>query len=292
MVLKLVCIPAFNEEKSISAIIGKAKDHADQIVVCDDGSTDETSKIATLGGAKVLRHKKNLGKGAAMKTLFEYAKKTKADVIVMIDGDGQFNADEIPKLVEPIQHGYDVVIGNRFGGKSDMPQYRAFGNKILDRITHMASDLPFSDTQSGFRAYSGNAVKTIDIQSTGFGTDAEILVDAVNKGLKITEIPVSVLYKTGSRTSTKNPLSHTSEVILSLIELISIKRPLSYLGVPGMVLLVMGVVFSVIVVITFNETRYFSIPFTLLAIGSLAIGLMLLLMSVVLFSIKNLVKRK
>jgi glycosyltransferase involved in cell wall biosynthesis len=286
----LTCIPAFNEESSLAEIIIEAKKHTDQVVVCDDGSTDNTSKIAISNGAKLIQHKKNLGKGATMRSLFEYAKKEGNNSVVMIDGDGQFKASEIPLLLEPILKGYDIVIGNRFGNKSEMPNYRVFGNKVLDKMTNIASDLPFEDTQSGFRSYSNKAIHSISLQSDGFGSDAEILVSAAQKDLKITDVHITVLYNIGTNTSTKNPVSHTTEVIISLIELISIKRPLSYLGIPGIILFAMGIIFSISVIALFNETRYFSIPYMLLTIGSFTMGLILIMMSVLLFSIKSLNK--
>jgi len=285
--MNLVCIPAFNEESCLGGVITEAKKHADSVVVCDDGSSDDTSKIAVSHGAELIRNEKNLGKGAAMKSLFDYAKSHNADLVVMIDGDGQFKASEIPLLIKPILKGYDIVIGNRLKKNSEMPNYRLFGNKVLDKMTNIASDLPFEDTQSGFRSYSKKAINSISIQSNGFGSDAEILVNASHKGLKITDVPVTVLYNIGTKTSTKNPVSHTTEVILSLIELISIKRPLSYLGIPGIVLLVLGIIFSIMVISLFNETRYFSIPYMLLTIGSFTMGLILVMMSILLFSIKN-----
>lgn len=290
--MNLVCIPAFNEESCLGDVIAEAKKHVDSVVVCDDGSSDNTSKIAVSNGAKLIRHETNLGKGAAMKSLFDYAKNHNADLVVMIDGDGQFKANEIPLLIKPILNGYDVVIGNRFSKNSEMPNYRAFGNKVLDKMTNIAADLPFEDTQSGFRSYSKKAINSISVQSSGFGSDAEILVNAAQKDLKITDVPVSVLYNTGTKTSTKNPVSHTTEVVLSLIELISIKRPLSYLGIPGIVLFALGIIFSIMVITLFNETRYFSVPYMLLTIGSFTLGLILIMMSVLLFSIKKSSKQR
>ncbi len=290
--LKLVLIPAFNEEAVIYDVIKKCQKYADRIVVCDDGSQDNTTQRARDAGAHVIKHKENLGKGVAMKSLFEYAKQVKADVAVTIDGDGQFMPEEIPKLLTPIlEKGYDVVIGYRFEGK-EMPSYRKIGNKVLDKITSMASELPFRDTQSGFRSYSKKAIELVQFNTTGFGVDAEILVDAAQKGLKITEEKVTVLYDIGSKTSTKNPVSHTFEVLSSLIELIAIRHPLRYLGIPGIILMGIGIGFAIDVISLFNQTRYFSIPSTLVAVGTLLIGLMFLLMSVVLFSIGKILKKE
>lgn len=291
--MKIVCIPAFNEEKTISDIISRTLPYVDSVIVYDDGSTDNTARKAEESGAKVLRNEKNLGKGAALKSLFQYAREIDASVVVTIDGDGQFLPEEIPKLMKPIiENESDIVIGYRFDSGDQMPSYRKVGNKVLDKITNVASNLPFRDTQSGFRAYSKKAINLIDFKTSGFGADAEILINASQKGLKITEEKVTVLYETGGKTSTKNPISHSFEVISSLLEIIAIRHPLRYLGMPGFILSIIGIIFSVITISTFNQTRYFSIPFTLVSMGSIIIGLMMLLMSVVLFSIGRLLQRE
>ena len=289
----LVCIPAYNVGKVIRKLVEECCKYSYDVVVCDDGSADDTETEAKRGGATVVRHPKNKGKGAAMRSLFTYAKDLKADVIVTIDGDGQFLPQEIDKIIKPILDGRaDVVIGNRFNGENKIPSYRKFGNKFLDKMTSMASDLPFQDTQSGFRAYSAKAVELISFHTDGFGSDAEILIDASRKGLRIIEEKVTVLYNNiGQETSTKNPVSHTTDVVVSLIELIAVRRPLTYLGIPGLTLSAIGIAYSIIVIVLFNQTRYFSIPSTLVALGSLVIGIILVLMSVVLFSIGRALRR-
>ena len=255
-------------------------------MVCDDGSSDNTAFEAQSSGALVIQHSKNQGKGAALKTLFNSAKEKNPDVVVTIDGDGQFLPNEIPQLAQPvIDNLADLVIGNRYGAKSEMPKYRKFGNKILDDITNKASDLPFEDTQSGFRAYSKKAIKSLKFTNSGFGADSEILIDAAKKKLQISEIPVTVLYKIEGDTSTKNPVSHSAGVISTILELIALRRPLLYLGVPGIILSIIGIAFSISVIAIFNETRYFSLPSTLVAVGSLVLGIFLLVGSIVLYAI-------
>ena len=257
---KIVCVPAYNEANSIRDIILRIKKNVDTVIVCDDGSTDSTEKIAKENGAIVIKHKKNLGKGEALRTLFDYAKKSEADVMVTIDGDGQFLPEEIPKLMKPILNKEaDVVIGYRFDDAEQMPTYRKMGNKVLDKVTNLASDLPFRDSQGGFRAYSRKAFETIKSSTSGFGIDAEILVNAANSGLKIVEEKITVIYDTGGKTSTKNPISHTSEVIFSLIDLIAQRHPLRFLGIPGILFIITGIGLTIHVLDVFNEIRYFSI---------------------------------
>jgi glycosyltransferase involved in cell wall biosynthesis len=290
--LKIVCIPAFNEENTIEDIIKRSFKFADKVIVCDDGSSDSTIKKAENSGAIVLKHEKNLGKGKALKSLFDYVKKLDFDVMITIDGDGQFLPEEMKLLSEPIINNQaDIVIGNRFLNSKEMPRYRKTGNKILDKITKLASDLPVEDSQSGFRAYSCKAIRSISVHTTGFGIDSEILIDAVKKNLILSEKPVTVLYDTGFKTSSKDPISHTGGVLSSLLQLIAINHPLRYLGIPGLILFIIGTFFSITVITMFNEDRFFSIPTTLVAIGTLVSGLMLILMSVVLFSISQIVKK-
>ena len=290
--MKIVCIPAYNEENTIADIVTRSFKFADKVIVCDDGSSDLTSKKAEHSGAIVIKHSKNSGKGKSLQSLFEYVKKLDFDVLVTIDGDGQFLPEEIEKLSEPIlKKEFDIVIGNRFSNSDEMPGYRKAGNKIFDKVTRLASNLPVEDSQSGFRAYSFKAINTISAHSSGFGIDSEILIDAIQKNLKITEKPVTVLYNTGFKTSTKNPISHSTGVLASLLQLIAINHPLRFLGIPGFILFIIGIIFSIVVMSMFNESRFFSIPSTLVAIGSLVTGLMLILMSVVLYSISQIVKK-
>ena len=285
----LVCIPAFNEASKISEVVADAKKYVNEVVVCDDGSTDSTSSTAENSGAYVIKHHKNEGKGSAMKSLFKYALRSQADVIVTIDGDGQFLPKEMEKLCKPIISGVsDVVIGYRFDDNDkEIPSYRKIGNKFLDQLSNVSSNVSLRDTQSGFRAYSKDAIKKITFSTNGFGADAEILINAAKNGLRISEEKVTVLYNVGSKTSTKNPIIHGTEVASSLIEQILIRNPFRYLGLPGIIFIILGIITSAYLITTFNETRYFSIPFTLLSSSFLIFGTMLLLFSGVLFSVNR-----
>ena len=282
----LTCIPAYNEENVIANVIKESLRYSDTVVVCDDGSSDNTAKMAEIAGAYVIKHPTNLGKGAALKSLFKYAKYSNSDIIVTIDGDGQFSPSEIPKLIKPIEDKKsDIVIGYRFEHDTEIPSYRKLGNKILDKMSSAASEFPLRDTQSGFRSYSKNALTQIDFTNDGFTADSEILINATKKQLKITEVKVEVKYNTGFKTSTQNPVSHGVSVFVSLIDLVLIRHPLKYLGIPGIVILVLGTLVFSYVFSLFNETRYFSIPFTLITLGLIILGLMLILVSGLLFAI-------
>ena len=284
----LVCIPAFNEEGAIGKLVRKTLSYVDSVVVCDDGSSDNTAKEAENSGAHVIVHDENRGKGSALKSLFKHARHSSADIIITIDGDGQFMPEEIKKLTKPIiEKTSDIVVGYRFDNDTEMPSYRKIGNKILDHATNIATSIPIRDTQSGFRAYSKNAIELIEFSNDGFTADSEILIDASKHGLRISEEKITVIYDTGRRTSTKNPILHGSSVLGSLIEMILVKHPLKYLGIPGLVVIFCGILLSSYTISVFNQTALLPIPFALVSIGLLLLGFLLLMSSGILFAINR-----
>ena len=281
----IACIPAYNEERNIAKTIRNVAKFVNQVIVCDDGSTDNTVSEAENTGAYVIKLQKNAGKGAALKEIFKFAKSSNIDIMITIDADGQFIPEEIPLLLKPIiEKKSDIVVGYRFDDKTEMPKYRKIGNKFLDKITNLAEDIGVRDTQSGFRSYSKKAIETINFNTDGFGADSEILIDATQKKLKISEEKVTVIYNTGGRTSTKNPISHTSEVVASIIEKIALKHPLKYVGIPGIVLIFTSIILGINLSTTFNQTGYFSIPITLIVLGTLLVGIMMILVSILLYT--------
>ena len=168
-----------------------------------------------------------------------------------------------------------------------MPKYRKFGNEFLDKITNLAEDIGVRDTQSGFRSYSKKAINIINFKTDGFGADSEILISATKNDLKITEEKITVIYNTGSDTSTKNPISHTGEVVSTILEKIAIKSPMKFLGTPGIIIIMIGIYFAVNVFTIYNDTGYFSVPFTLIGATFLVSGLVLFLMATILFSVSK-----
>ena len=292
MLYVIACIPAFNEEKVIANLINDVSKYVDSVIVCDDGSTDGTVNESKKSGAFVISNDKNLGKGAALKSLFDFARHSNADVIVTIDGDGQFLPQEIPKLTKDIKDGKsDIVIGYRFETEKDMPSYRKIGNKVLDELSKKASNLNLRDTQSGFRAYSKKAIEKINFINNGFVADSEILIDASTKDLTISEQHVTVLYNTGGRTSTQNPIRHGGGVLISLLEMILMKRPLTYLGIPGILSMIIGFISASYVISTFTQIQYFSIPFSIIAVSFFILGLLLILVAGVLFTFNRQLQR-
>src|ERR1700687_207155 len=231
--MKLVCIPAYNEEKIIGDIVKRSKLYSDKVIVCDDGSTDNTAKIARESGAQVITHKKNDGYGAAIITLFDAARNEDADIMITLDGDGQHNPDQIPFLANTLQeNNVDVVIGSRFlDNTSDTPGYRKRGIKIITSAANFGADFKVSDSQSGFRAYSKRAINSIHPTETGMTVSTEILLKISNKGLSVAEVPITVSYD--GKTSTEHPVPHGIVVLMNTLKFVSVKHPILFYGLPG-----------------------------------------------------------
>ena len=222
----LIIIPAYNEELTIGSVVALARKYGDVLVV-DDGSSDRTSEIAQKAGAVLIRHDSNRGKGAALGTGFEYALSKNYDVVVTLDGDGQHNPDEIPLILEPIVRGEaDLVIGSRYlnGSRKKIPLYRRIGLWVLNKGTQMAAEVNV-DSQSGFRAITRRALRTLNLNSTDYSIETDMVVKARDAGIRIAEVPINVRYDVPKRHK-KNPLSHGLGVLASIVGLIGYRRPL------------------------------------------------------------------
>jgi glycosyltransferase involved in cell wall biosynthesis len=227
--VSVVAIPAYNEEAGIAKVIVKAKAYVDKVIVCDDGSADKTGKIAKALGAKVVRHRYNMGYGAALSTLFEEARKLNPDVMVTLDADEQHNPVYIPKLIKPIfENNTDLVIGSRFlsdEAQEKLPRVRRVGIRLITKLVSWASYRGITDAQSGFRAYSRKALQTIQPTERNMGASTEILIKAKRANLDVKEVPIIVPY--GRNTSKSNPIIHWFRVILTTIRLMSMRSPRS-----------------------------------------------------------------
>ena len=288
-------IPAYNEERTIAKIVLKTKKYVDKVIVCDDGSTDMTGEIARALGAEVIRHERNMGKGAALKSLFTRARELDPDIVVVLDADGQHDPEDIPKLINALREkNADIVIGSRYvkGSQLEAPLYRKIGLSILNFLGRRLLKSPIKDMQSGFRAFTIKALKSLEeVESRGFGIESEQVALAVSKGLKIVEIPIVIRYRGLDKTSKKMPLLHGGEVIVTILKLVVEERPLLYLGVPGILLIIAGIALSTYLLWLFNMNRYFSIPIAIITLGAVFSGLMLVVSALTLYSL-NKVARK
>jgi glycosyltransferase involved in cell wall biosynthesis len=246
-------IPAYNEEKTIGSIVLETRQYALRVIVVDDGSQDATGEIAKLAGAQVITHQQNRGKGAALKSGFqaiEYTDLMNTDIIVTLDADGQHYPQQIPFIIEPIvQDNADLVNGSRYmiekyGNISvdEIPVYRRVGQSVLDSATNISSDkLDVTDSRSGFRAHRAKTIPTYSFRSNDYTIESEMLIEAAKAGLRIVEVPINVSY--GELHDHKqHPLRHGLHVLVNLIQDMEFNRPLYYFTVPGIILIIIGLI--------------------------------------------------
>tara|TARA_Y100001936_G_C16035813_1_gene648492 strand:+ start:326 stop:1207 length:882 start_codon:yes stop_codon:yes gene_type:complete len=289
----IIGIPAFNEEKNIASIITRLSGIADTIIVCNDGSTDLTSEIAEKMGALVINHKKNLGYGGAIRSIFLKAKEINGDVLVTFDADGQHRIQDIENVTNPIiNQEADLVIGSRFldDSEKEVPQYRKVGIKVITKITNASINEKLTDSQSGFRAYSKQVVSELNPSELGMGISTEILIKASSKNFKILEVPIKILYS--GNTSTHNPVSHGSSVILSTIKYTSIEHPLKFYGIPSMIFFIIGISFAYLSAQYYSEIGRLNTNLTLVAGSTIVIAIVLLLTSILLYTLVSVVREK
>ena len=285
-----VGIPAFNEERSIAHIIIEAQKYADTVIVCDDGSSDLTAKIAERLGADVIRHGENLGYGSAIKSLFIHALESGADILVTLDGDGQHTATEIPQVIKPIINGdSDVVIASRFiddKGSAEMPFYRKIGTKVITKLVNGSSKNGVSDSQSGFRAYNRQALAQLRVSEMGMGASVQILLEASKHNLRISEVTSTCKYETGGiSTSTENPIKHGMSLIMSIVKMIVEEKPLPLLGLPGIASTAIGILFGVWMINLYAKSGQITTNIALASIAFILIGCFLVSTAITLYAI-------
>ena len=288
----IIGIPAFNEEKNIASIITKLMGITDTIIVCNDGSKDSTGPIAKKSGAIVINHPKNLGYGASIRSIFVKAKEIDCDVLVTFDADGQHRVEDIAPVLQPIKNREaDIVIGSRFLEKNkEIPGYRKIGIKAITKLTNAYSGKELTDSQSGFRAYTKIAIVECIPSDSGMGVSTEILIKASKSNFKIVEVPIIVSYE--GDTSTHNPISHGVGVMLSTLKFISVDHPLKFYGIPGMGFLTIGLFFILWTIQIFAESREIVTNITLIGVSTTIFGIILLMTSIMLFSIVTVVREK
>jgi glycosyltransferase involved in cell wall biosynthesis len=189
-----IVIPAYQEEERIGNVIKEVKKTKFPIIVVDDGSKDNTFKVACKYKITVLRHKVNLGKGAAMKTGAEAAFQMGADAIVFMDSDGQHKVKDLPHFIEALEKNkFDIVFGSR-NLNHGVPLVRYMGNKFASLFVSLLFGIYVSDLLCGYRGLSNRGFKKIYWESKGYGVETEMVVRASNSGLKHCEVPVETVY--------------------------------------------------------------------------------------------------
>jgi len=203
-----ILIPAYNESRTIGQVVSKARRITDSVVVVDDGSQDDTARIAQDSGAIVLKHEVNSGKGAALGTGFQYVLDHGYDAVITMDSDGQHDADDIPGFLEAFgENGPGIIIGSRMQDISTMPPIRKFTNKLTSFVGSVLVHQEIKDSQSGFRLISSGVLRAVKLETTRYEAESELLIKASRAGFRISSVPIKTIY--GQEVSKINPVADT-----------------------------------------------------------------------------------
>jgi glycosyltransferase involved in cell wall biosynthesis len=283
----VVIIPAYNEERFIGSVALKAFKYASTVIVVDDGSSDCTAEVAAASGALVVRHSKNQGKGAALSTGFRLIRDYHPEAVVVMDADGQHLPEELSQVVEPILSGQaDIVVGSRYlEHTSEVPRHRIWGHRVFNLLTRVSSGMAATDSQSGFRAFSPAALERIDFRSHGFSVESEMQFIAKEYGLRLVEVPITIRYTD----KPKRPVvGHGLGVLNGVLRMMGQYRPLLFFGVPGLFLLISGILWGFWVVEIYRRAHTLAVGYAMLSVLLTIIGMLSLSTGIILHSIRGL----
>ena len=285
----VVAIPAYNEDRYIGSLVLKLQAGNRQVLVIDDGSTDDTAAVAEAAGATVISHPHNLGKTAAVETAFEQARHMDVDALVLIDGDSQHDPADIDAMVEPIfTGGADMVVGSRFAGvRSAIPRWRVVGQHALTLATNIGSGLHLTDTESGFRAFSRRAVEEMRFTARGFALEPATQFQAKARGWRVAEVAIHVHYQIPLK---RNPVWHGVGQIDAILRLIAEHRALLFFGMPGLLGMLAGLALGLQVVRIYDATQQLAIGYSLITVLLVIVGILATFVGVMLHAIRDIVR--
>ena len=250
----IVTVPAYNEQDTIGKVVDEIKgvmesnSYSYAVLVVDDGSKDGTAEIAKEHGAAVFSHPKNYGLAETFRTEVKKCLEMGADIIVHIDADTQYKAAEIPKLVKEIENGYDLVLGSRFRGRIEsMPLVKRIGNIAFSRAISRITGLKISDAQTGFRAFTMDIAKKIQISSNHTYTQEQI-IRAVREKFRIKEVPIYFAKRLDKSRLISNPFGYAVRAWINIIRIYRDYEPLKFFGTVGSAIFGFGVAIGLFLV--------------------------------------------
>lgn len=283
----VVIIPAFNEVRFIGSVVLKTLEFADEVIVVDDGSRDGTPDIAERAGARVIRHEKNRGKGIALNTGFDLVRREYHPLaIVTLDADWQHAPEDLPAVAGPVMAGdADLVIGSRYLQKtSDVPLQRVVGHWGFNMLVNTVSGTRITDSQSGYRAFSPRALECMSFSSSNFSVESEMQFWAADYALRVTEVPITIRYQDKAKRSV---ISHGVSVLNGILRLIAQTRPLLFFSLPGILLLLAGVIVGALVAYQYSLAQSLAVGTALIAVLLCFVGTLSLFTGIILNTVRS-----
>jgi len=212
-----VVIPTYNEDKTISELIDKIRSLGLDIVIVDDGSTDNTAKIAAEKGVLLIRNEKNEGKGSSLIKGFNYSLDKGFDAVICMDGDGQHLPEEIPNFIHLAEHSTSsIFVGNRMSKTRNMPFIRMLTNRFMSWFISQVARQKIYDTQCGFRLIKNDVLRKVGLKTSKFEIESELLIQASRLGFKIESVPIKSVY--AGEKSQINPFLDTIRFIKFILK--------------------------------------------------------------------------
>ncbi|HRQ42054.1 MAG TPA: glycosyltransferase family 2 protein [Chloroflexota bacterium] len=282
-------VPAFNEERFIGSVILKTKKHVDQVIVVDDGSRDATADIAREAGAILVAHDQNQGKGEALNNGLRAARELGADVVVVLDGDGQHLPEEMALVTAPVlQNEADIVVGSRYIQRGcTVPRHRILGHWFFNMLTGAASGIHVTDSQSGFRAFSRHALEVLNFQSAGFSVESEMQFIAHEKQLRVKEVPITIRYLDPPKRSV---LGQGLNVLNGVLRLVGQYRPLLFFGPLAAMIILAGLGLGFLIIDIYQRTTNLAVGYALISVLLFIIGTVTFSTGVILHSVRGLLQ--
>ncbi len=284
----MAIVPALNEDRFIGSVVIKARQQVSQVIVIDDGSSDQTSLVAERAGATVIRHAHNQGKGAALNSGMALARELDADIVVFMDADGQHDPADIPLIVRPIvETQADIVIGSRFLERPNRaPAYRQFGQRAITALTNTASGVSVTDSWSGFRAISRRALEALNFRERGWGIEPEFQFQAQRHSLTTVEVAIDVDY---SEPAKRNPVVQGIRTLTGIGRLLARNRPVMALTIVGTLSFVAGLGAGLWVVERYLQLQQLAGGVALISIALIILGVLTFYTSMIVFVLQEII---
>ena len=212
-----VLIPSYNEARTIGQIVAELRAESHIVYVVDDGSSDDTAKIAHEAGAVVVKHKSNLGKGASLREGFKHIVKKGYDAVIVMDGDGQHLVSDMGNFIDKMDvTGADIIIGNRMEDVSLMPKERIHTNRFMSSLISLLSGQYVPDSQSGYRLIKREVIEKVPLKSFNYEIESEMIIKSSRAGFRIESVPIKTIYS--DEKSRVNPFVDTIRFIIFVIK--------------------------------------------------------------------------
>ena len=279
----VVTIPAYNEERTLGKVLADVQAAMHQqrarftLLVVDDGSKDRTAAIAKAAHARVVRHPKNYGLAETFRTEMQECLRLKADVIVHLDADGQYQAEDIPKLLDKIAEGYDLVLGSRFLGTIEsMPRLKRWGNRAFSCVISSITGMRITDAQTGFRAFTREVAK-IPMTSNHTYTQ-EQAIRAIREKHRVAEVPVHFAVRNGKSRLIKHPFEYAVRAWVNILRIYRDYKPLTFFGAAGGIIFGAGLLLGLFAFVSWLATgRVGGVPRVVLSGVLLLVGIQIIL---------------